>query len=282
MGAGFPRVAKRYAPATTATGITDDLIINADVNSAAAIETSKITFSTCTAKASSDIKFVGVATKDIIVKIGEAAGAHSFIVQDSAAASQFTVDSDGNVIATGTLTLATGNAVIFDTASGIGGHDTTYSMITAGDDFIINLKAANVADVFRIQGNGADKLAVGGTGIITMAGGTTLDNTTSAAELNITETAVKVTGTLEVTGTQTLTGVTTHTAKSAFSAALNTKRGSGANILIATITAAFGDPAVLGNGFIGTYKDTGTNKIYIVTIDTGAWYLVEVAAAAAA
>jgi len=273
---GFPRTAKRYAPASDATGIENDLIVNADVNSAAAIETSKITFGTCTAKAATDIKFVGVATKDIIVKIGEAAGAHSFIVQDSAAATQFAVTSNGDITAVGTLTMPTTVGVVFDTATGIGGKDTTYSMITAGDDFIINLKAANVADVFRIQANGTDKLLVGGTGIVTMTGGATLDNTTSAAELNITETAVKVSGTLEVTGIQTLTGVTTHTAKSVHSAALNTKRGTGADLLIARFTTAFGDPATLGNGFIGTYKDSGTAKVYIVTVDTNVFYAVEV------
>jgi len=43
------------------------------------------------------------------------------------------------------------------------------------------------------------------SGIATMEGGATLDNTTSAATLNITETNVKVTGALQVTGAVTLT-----------------------------------------------------------------------------
>jgi hypothetical protein len=47
--------------------------------------------------------------------------------------------------------------------------------------------------------------AVGNTGIATLKGGATLDNTASATELNITETTVKVTGALTVTGTTTLT-----------------------------------------------------------------------------
>jgi len=42
-------------------------------------------------------------------------------------------------------------------------------------------------------------------GIATMEGGATLDNTSSAAELNITETTVKITGALAVTGATTLT-----------------------------------------------------------------------------
>lgn len=49
-------------------------------------------------------------------------------------------------------------------------------------------------------------------GIATMAGGATLDNTTSAAELNITETAVKLTANAAVTGTLGVTGVATFTA----------------------------------------------------------------------
>jgi hypothetical protein len=51
----------------------------------------------------------------------------------------------------------------------------------------------------------ATVFAVGNTGIATLKGGATLDNTASATELNITETAVKVTGNFTVTGTTTLT-----------------------------------------------------------------------------
>lgn len=59
------------------------------------------------------------------------------------------------------------------------------------------------------QGTLADILAFGATGIVTLKGGATLDNTASATELNITETTVKVTGALTVTGTTTLaTGLT--------------------------------------------------------------------------
>lgn len=54
------------------------------------------------------------------------------------------------------------------------------------------------------KGTLADILAFGATGIVTLKGGATLDNTASATELNITETTVKVTGALTVTGTSTL------------------------------------------------------------------------------
>lgn len=55
------------------------------------------------------------------------------------------------------------------------------------------------------KGTLADILAFGATGIVTLKGGATLDNTASATELNITETTVKVTGALTVTGTITAT-----------------------------------------------------------------------------
>ena len=51
----------------------------------------------------------------------------------------------------------------------------------------------------------ATVLSFGNTGIATLKGGATLDNTASASELNITETAVKVTGNFTVTGTPTFT-----------------------------------------------------------------------------
>lgn len=55
-------------------------------------------------------------------------------------------------------------------------------------------------------------------GIATMEGGATLDNTTSAAELNITETAVKLTANTTVTGTLGVTGVATFAAQPVFTA----------------------------------------------------------------
>jgi len=55
------------------------------------------------------------------------------------------------------------------------------------------------------KGTLADILAFGATGIVTLKGGATLDNSASATELNITETTVKVTGALTVTGTITAT-----------------------------------------------------------------------------
>jgi hypothetical protein len=54
------------------------------------------------------------------------------------------------------------------------------------------------------KGTLADILAFGNTGIVTMLGSATIDNSTSATVLNITEATVKVTGAFNVTGAVTL------------------------------------------------------------------------------
>lgn len=60
--------------------------------------------------------------------------------------------------------------------------------------------------------------------------------------------------------------------------------GSGADILIARLQAAFGDPATLDDGWVGVYKETTSNpdKIYLVTVVADAFWLEEMTAAAAA
>lgn len=58
--------------------------------------------------------------------------------------------------------------------------------------------------------------------------------------------------------------------------------GTGADILIATLTAAFGAPAAGRNGEVMVYRDTTGNKSYLVTIADGAFYLEELTAALAA
>lgn len=63
-----------------------------------------------------------------------------------------------------------------------------------------------------------------------------------------------------------------------------TKKGSGADILIATLTTAFGDPAGIADGTLFIYAETTSNpdKIYLVMVHTGAFWLEELTAAAAA
>lgn len=136
---GVPRTAKYYAPATNATGIVDDTIVNADVNSAAAIAFSKLAALASgkilvgsagnvatavtpsghmaitnagvvsvlggAAAAASDFTVTAVATKDIKMKLGDAAGVSAFHVLDSADQALFTVDS------TGVMTLEGGTTI---------------------------------------------------------------------------------------------------------------------------------------------------------------------------
>ena len=54
------------------------------------------------------------------------------------------------------------------------------------------------------KGTLADILAFGNTGIVTLLGSATIDNSTSASILNLTESTVKVTGAFNVTGAVTL------------------------------------------------------------------------------
>ncbi len=57
--------------------------------------------------------------------------------------------------------------------------------------------------------------------------------------------------------------------------------GSGENILIATLTTAFGDPATLADGSLFTYANTTDSKVYVVIVVNDAFYLQEMTAAAA-
>jgi hypothetical protein len=83
----------------------------------------------------------------------------------------------------------------------------------AGDKF--GFSSANgtlaIQSDASVKGTLATKASIGSSGIITMAGSATLDNTASAAELNITETTVKITGALTSTGLGTFAGLTTGT-----------------------------------------------------------------------
>jgi hypothetical protein len=56
------------------------------------------------------------------------------------------------------------------------------------------------------KGTLATKLTIGNSGIVTLAGSATIDNSTSASELNLSETTVKVTGAFSVTGDATISG----------------------------------------------------------------------------
>lgn len=80
-----------------------------------------------------------------------------------------------------------------------------------------------------------------------------------------------------------LTGDVTGNADTA-TLAVGVEHGSGADILIATLTTAFGDPATLADGTLFTYAETTSNpdKIYLVAVVGDAFWVQELTAAAAA
>lgn len=62
---------------------------------------------------------------------------------------------------------------------------------------------------------------------------------------------------------------------------LNIPYGHHTGLLIADLTATFGDPATLSNGFTAVYKNDTDAKIYTVHVYGGAFYVHEATAAAA-
>ena len=53
------------------------------------------------------------------------------------------------------------------------------------------------------------------------------------------------------------------------------KNGNGAGYTIALLTANFGDPATIDDGFVGVYRDTTNNKTYHISVFGDAYYGVE-------
>lgn len=82
------------------------------------------------------------------------------------------------------------------------------------------------------KGTLATKFTIGEAGRVTLVGSATLDNDTSADELNITETAVKVTGNFAATGTTTLNTSLTGVLKAASGVVSATAGYTGTNIII--------------------------------------------------
>jgi hypothetical protein len=98
-----------------------------------------------------------------------------------------TGDYDMNSVITPTITAKTGSAL---TIAGADGYDVK---VTLGDD--------DATESFIVEEvDGDDLFKVGSTGLVTLKGGAAFDNVTSATELNITETTVKVTGNLKHIG----------------------------------------------------------------------------------
>jgi hypothetical protein len=285
---GVPRTAKFYAPAENATGIVDDVIVNADINSAAAIAFSKLaaladgrilvgsaanvatavamsgnaTISNAgvvsvvggAAAAAADFTVTAVATKDIVMKLGDAAGVSIFKVKDSANAIVFSVDSVGAVTIKGAVTMDTTDALTLDTINAISAKDL---VITGADAKNVKVKLGDDdgGEAFVVEEvDGDDLFKVDSTGLATLVGGATLDNTTGTL-LNISETGIRFTGKTAVVGS--------------LSVPSSTQAGT-----VVGLTAAFGDPALLADGTVFVIKDSADgNKVKMVSVMGGAYYL---------
>lgn len=91
---------------------------------------------------------------------------------------------------------------------------------------------------------------------------------------------VTATNILSTAFTGDLTGDVSGNAATA-TLAVGVEHQSGPDILIATLTGAFGSPTSLVNGSLFTYKNTTDSKIYLVAVVDNAFYLTELTAAAA-
>lgn len=111
----------------------------------------------------------------------------------------------------------------------------------------------------KLAANAADaeaRLVAGGmtNGIATMEGGATLDNTSAADELNITETKVKLSANATVTGTLAVTGAVTLTTKLAQSNIATNNLGALTLVVLSTDgktnTLTFTAQGILSNNVI--------------------------------
>lgn len=126
------------------------------------------------------------------------------------------------------------------------------------------------------KGTLATKLTVGNTGIVTMKGSATLDNTTSATELNITETTVKVTGNFAATGNAAITGTLGAGASTLASVGVTGAGTVGTTLDVTGAATVGGTLGVTGNTTLtGTLDVTGaatlasTLDVDSITVDAG-------------
>lgn len=101
----------------------------------------------------------------------------------------------------------------------------------------------------------------------------------SSASISGSFTTLSASSTLDVTGATTLGSTLAVTGQGTFTAGLNTKQ-SVANVgdttpTAAELTSAFGDPATLGRGFVGTIDDNdgNTNGFIVWTSDASFYFL---------
>jgi hypothetical protein len=211
-------------------------------------------------------RFYKVLTNQVTAHTGEdlflitSSGA-TLQVESEAGATLLEIDDTTGLVSIGSLDISSDlevDSISASTATDleINGADGSDVKVVLGDD--------DGGEYFIIEEvDGDDLFKVDSTGLINLVGGASIDNTT-ATTLNISETNIRLTGAASVVGSLTV------------------PYGSHTGILIADLTATFGDPATLSDGFTAVYKNTTDSKIYTVHVVDGAYYLHEATAAAAA
>lgn len=187
-------------------------------------------------------------------------------------------DFSGNVTIDGTLAItgaiANASTIVLTNSANAGTCSmTTYADIhTDAGDMARLLFGDNGGMAFQtdkdVKGTLATKLTIGETGIVTMKGGATLDNTTSATALTITETTVAIVGAETVSGTLTVTGAADFNANStATNITMDTGSTLAAKALTATSITDSGSliltPGTIANA-AGVYTQTVAAASYVL------------------
>lgn len=116
-------------------------------------------------------------------------------------------DAESRLVAAGVTTAAD---IVLTNGANSGTASISANVDALGDAGDMNKILVPDNGGFKFQSDSASKgtladiLAFGNTGIVTLLGGGTIDNSTSATVLNLTETTVRVTGAFNVTGAVTL------------------------------------------------------------------------------
>lgn len=192
------------------------------------------------ATAANNLVLTGVATKDIVAKIGEDAGAHKFSVTDSADEEQFNIVSNGTSYLRGILTAAAGVVA-----------PITGNLTQAGANLLITAVAAKDIVVKLGDAIGAKKL------IITDSADATVASIDSNGKI--------------IAGADATGGVTTN---------FGTKALSGTAPTNAEMITAFGAVASNAGAVGVYEDSSGGDKVYACVCNGVRWYAVEAASSA--
>jgi len=204
-----------------------------------------------TALAGSAFSLNGADGYNVGIKLGDDDGTEYFLVEDVLGVDLFKISSAGVITlengATITNSSATDTLTITETKIGLTGAVTitgatvadgiTADSLTATAGEALEINGADGFDVKVVLGDddgtesfiveevdGDDLFKVGSTGLITLKGGAVLDNVTSADELKITETGVKVVGNTKLIGEVTTRNAADDSMYTAVAASLGHER----------------------------------------------------------